>query len=132
MECRTVLAWVNKDDETKANQGQFEDLAKDLEWLHWRSSKEKMGMFCIYVLSGYKKQMVYIPKTVMVLFRNMDSMDVLGSKRQNLFIKHSFQASLNNNPSVCMFFFYYFILYDILFISSILLSHSMVGGNGGV
>lgn len=78
MECRTVLAWVNKDDETKANQGQFEDLAKDLEWLHWRSSKEKMGMFCIYVLSGYKRQMVYIPKTVMVLFRNYGQHGCLG------------------------------------------------------
>ncbi|KAK7339984.1 hypothetical protein VNO77_20674 [Canavalia gladiata] len=45
-----VSAWVNKDDETKANRGHKEDLAQESEWLNWLNSKQNESV--VYVSFG--------------------------------------------------------------------------------
>ncbi|CAJ1809076.1 unnamed protein product [Sphenostylis stenocarpa] len=45
-----VSAWVNKDDERKANRGDKEVFALDSEWLNWLNSKQNLSV--LYVCFG--------------------------------------------------------------------------------
>ncbi|KAL2330643.1 hypothetical protein Fmac_018224 [Flemingia macrophylla] len=45
-----VSAWVNKDDEQKADRGHIEDLAEEPEWLNWLNSKQNESV--LYVSFG--------------------------------------------------------------------------------
>nr|UXY92004.1 UDP-glycosyltransferase UGT6 [Glycyrrhiza glabra] len=45
-----VSAWINKDDEKRANRGHIEDLAKEPEWLNWLNSRQNESV--LYVSFG--------------------------------------------------------------------------------
>ncbi|KAG4922205.1 soyasapogenol B glucuronide galactosyltransferase-like [Glycine soja] len=56
-----VSAWVNKDDERKANRGQKEELAQEPEWLKWLNSKQNESV--LYVSFG---SLVWLPRAQLV------------------------------------------------------------------